>query len=100
MENNKEQYWKEKIIEWEKSGLNQVKFCADSDIRLSTFQYWKGKLNQLPKEKRFIPVVLQSKDTSTEPIIALGIDENFKIFIKVNFHFEKILGWPGIRNGN
>lgn len=100
MENNKEQYWKEKIIEWEKSGLSQNRFCEENKIRLSTFQYWRGKFIQVKNIDKLIPVVIQDQSQVREPIITIGLNQDLKFFIRINFKFDKVIGWPEIKDVN
>ena len=100
MENNKEKYWRNKIIEWEKSGLSQIKFCTEKDIRLSTFQYWRGRLNKLQKKEKFIPVMIPGRENSPKPILEFSVSDDLRISIKFNFQSEELLKLKDSRNGN
>lgn len=50
--------WKETLRRFETSGLSQRAFCEEEDLSLSTFSYWRRKLepSQDPGEVRFIPL--------------------------------------------
>ena len=40
----KERRWRRVIARWEKSGQTIVAFCERSDVRMSTFQWWRREL--------------------------------------------------------
>ena len=55
----KKEFWKNHIEECEKGGLSQVEYCQAHKIPLSTFGYWKRKLNQGVKTKPvFYPIAI------------------------------------------
>ena len=37
----KRAYWGKRITEWERSGQTQRAFCAQRDLALSTFRWWR-----------------------------------------------------------
>ena len=38
-------FWKGKISEWEKSGLNRKRFCEKNGLNRSTAAYWFKKVS-------------------------------------------------------
>jgi hypothetical protein len=40
----KRQYWKEQIEGWQESGLQQIEYCRQNDLKYHLFTYWKKKL--------------------------------------------------------
>lgn len=55
------------ISQWKKSGLTQVAYCNEHDIKPHIFSYYKGKLNRADSSQRsngLIPIDLIS-NTST-----------------------------------
>jgi len=50
--------WRETLREFEASGLSQRAFCEAEDLSLSTFGYWRRKLEGMrePEEVRFFPL--------------------------------------------
>ena len=42
--------WSEKIKAQKLSNLSQGKWCQEQDIRYSTFQYWKSRINRRNRE--------------------------------------------------
>ena len=73
MENiSKKSFWHHHIEEWSKSNLSQVEYCRTHTIALSTFGYWKRKLNGTQKYKPvFYPLAI-----SPEPSIQLGVNKS------------------------
>ena len=55
------------IAEYRQSGLSTKAFCADKDVKVSTFQYWiqKQKKEQL---SGFIPVKTGMQPSGTHPV--------------------------------
>jgi len=55
----KKEFWQNHIDACEKGGLSQVEYCQIHKIPLSTFGYWKRKLNQGVKAKPvFYPIAI------------------------------------------
>ena len=46
--------WNKLIPEWESSGESQKSFCEKRQLNISTFTYWRGKLNT---DKKVVPQV-------------------------------------------
>jgi hypothetical protein len=59
----KRAYWGKRITEWEHSGQTQRAFCAQRDLALSTFQWWRmrGKRREAKKSATpFLPIAMGS----------------------------------------
>jgi hypothetical protein len=57
----KRAYWGKRIAEWERSGQTQRAFCAQRDLALSTFQWWRvrGKRREAMKVATpFLPIAM------------------------------------------
>ena len=57
----KSAYWGKRIAEWERSGQTQRAFCAQRDLALSTFQWWRmrGKRREAMKVATpFLPIAM------------------------------------------
>jgi len=57
----KRAYWGKRITEWERSGQTQRAFCAQRDLALSTFQWWRmrGKRRDAMKVATpFLPIAM------------------------------------------
>lgn len=69
---HKKNFWKNHIEACNKSDLSQVGYCTAHNIPLSTFGYWKRKLNNENNHKQvFYPLAVA-------PLHACDADENDK----------------------
>ena len=51
--------WREHIEGWSASGLSQAEYCRRNGISLSSFYYWKRRLDRRPpsvEERRIVPI--------------------------------------------
>jgi hypothetical protein len=70
-EGAKRALWARRIAQWERSGKTQREFCAAGSIALSTFQWWRGRLNRSTvSQSLFMPLPL-----STQPPMAANVIE-------------------------
>lgn len=55
--NVKKVYWQQQIRNWKTSGLSQKQFCRRQSLALSTFSYWKRRI-ELPEAEitKFYPL--------------------------------------------
>ena len=53
---NKEDYWRKHIREQKDSGLSIREYCELEELAVSTFGYWKKKLDGAQKKNSFIEV--------------------------------------------
>ena len=63
---SKSAYWGGRITEWKHSGQSQKAFCAQRDLALSTFQWWRarGKRREVKKSApAFLPIALGAMGT-------------------------------------
>jgi hypothetical protein len=55
----KKTYWQEHIKAWRQSGLSQAHYCKARSLALSTFHYWRRKINQGSNDPpRFFPLAV------------------------------------------
>jgi hypothetical protein len=84
----RDQYWQKQIADWKVSGLSQKQFCLSRSLALSTFCYWKSKINRIkPITPKFYPLtvpVLASTSSDTGLILLVG-SKQFQIQIKKDF---------------
>lgn len=53
----KKVYWQQQIRNWKSSGLSQKQFCQRQSLALSTFSYWKRRIEKPAAEKiKFYPL--------------------------------------------
>ena len=104
---SKASYWRQHIEGWSGSGLSQSEYCRRSGIALSTFQYWKRRLDRRPpaQEERSIvavPILSSSATVSSVPKpLMLHVGAGFRIEIGGDFcpaTLEKLIvvleRWP------
>ena len=68
IEQKKQASWQEHIQSWEQSGLSQEAYCKAKSLALSTFGYWRRKINcSSEKRPRFYPLaVMPSPEKQTK----------------------------------
>ena len=81
-------YWQRQITDWKVSGLNQKQFCLSRSLALSTFCYWKSKINRTaPIIPKFYPLtvpVLPSNSSDAGLMVLVG-SKQFRVQIKKGF---------------
>jgi hypothetical protein len=43
---NKSQFWQDHITAWQGSGLSQVAYCKQHEIKFHNFAYWRNRLSR------------------------------------------------------
>jgi len=62
----KKVYWHQQIRNWKTSGLSQKHFCQRELLALSTFSYWKRKIEDTATEKiKFYPLSIPAPTAQT-----------------------------------
>ena len=83
----KRQRWFDHIEDWKQSGLTQKAFCEQQQLRLGSFQRWRGIFMQGEEPEAssavsFLPVNVTAAPTSN---LALMIDGHLRIEIAAGF---------------
>jgi len=94
MARNKLDRWKEHITEWQESGQTREVFCREKDLRISTFSYWRTKINKL-ESRESEPTVKQdfirySLPTSTSSQITIGWPDGMKLQLPVGISLREL----------
>ena len=81
------QRWFDRIGAWKQSGLSQKAFCEQQQLRLGSFQRWRGMLVREEKPEAssavsFLPVNVTAAPTSN---LALVIDDYLRVEIPAGF---------------
>ena len=81
------QRWFDRIGAWKQSGLSQKAFCEQQQLRLGSFQRWRGKYmrGERPEASStvsFLPVNVTAASASS---LALRIDDHLRIEIPAGF---------------
>jgi hypothetical protein len=58
-----------------KSGLTVKMFCSNEGIAPSSFYYWQKRIRQESVEKRFIPLVVKTPETSLQTVTRTGLTQ-------------------------
>ena len=85
---SKHDYWQLQIENWKRSGLSQKQYCRNRSIPLSTFCYWKKKLNdQVSAKTKFYPLAIPGPHSQPpEPGLVLLVGpKQFQVQIKNDF---------------
>ncbi len=85
---SKSDYWQQHIKTCKRSGLSQKQYCRSRSLALSTFGYWKRRLNNPhPKTPRFFPLTIPAPplNPSDAGLMLLVGSKQFKIEIKEGF---------------
>ena len=86
----RENFWKDKISAWEKSGLNQSEFCKQNNIDKQLFSKWKIRISK-NNGNNFVQIPFKiEKDFSSLSEIELIIKEQYKIKVQSNFDPETL----------
>lgn len=86
---HKEEFWQQHILECSSRGISQRQYCQKHGLSLSTFSYWKKKLNVSKKERlHFYPLAEDTSPSlsSSPSVLETGI--SLRIAQGGQFHIE------------
>ena len=63
----KRAYWKRQIESWRSSGMTQVAFCREHELKVHQFTYWKKRIVQTEAEGKFVSLNLSSFTNKQPP---------------------------------
>jgi hypothetical protein len=94
MARNKLDQWKGRMTEWQDSGQTREVYCRERDLRISTFSYWRTKINKLESsesettaKKDFIRYRLP---TSTSSQITIGWPDGMKLQLPIGINLQEL----------
>jgi hypothetical protein len=87
--------WKERLEQWQASGLPVKRWCRENGISKPSFYYWRSRLMPSPKNSSRVPkkfVELIDNCPLTTGISGISI-EAFGVTVNLmqNFHTESLL---------
>ena len=97
---NKKENWRNHFHTYEQSGQTIDAYCKMNSLSLSTFKYWRTKLNkESVSHGSLIPVVLERATPTKEPSmpqfapsgLGLHIDNRFTLEISQSFDQQTFL---------
>ena len=71
-----QEIWKQRITEWQQSGLTQVDWCRKNNLKASQLTYWKKRLQAPDKKLKPLTVVGETpvrQDVQAAIILPSGI---------------------------
>lgn len=81
-------YWQDQINSWKTSGISQKQYCHNRSLALSTFCYWKRRLNtQEPAKPKFYPLAIPASplEPTEAGLMLLVGPKQFQVQIKNDF---------------
>ena len=85
----KRSYWKQHIDSWQQTGLTQVEYCRQNNLKHHQLVYWKKRFLKTETHVSFVPLKLEGLlDMPTQQdqaSLILVINNQFKIEIRTGF---------------
>jgi hypothetical protein len=90
----KRRFWENHIGKWELSGLSQVEYCRENDIKVKSFRYWKRRVGRLGGAPALVEVPFPQPSTPSPCAVSsqlcLVIDQKYRIEIGKGFDPEDL----------
>ncbi len=91
----RQEFWKQHIATWNNSSLTQVQYCKKQRLKVSTFRYWKSRLNRSSLSRPLLPVtIVPDIPPVVESIssgISLSVKDQINIQLDLGFNRETLL---------
>jgi len=85
----KRAYWKQHLENWRSSGLTQLAYCRQHDLKVHQFTYWKKRFVQTEAGITFVPVNIRPADSmasvDSADSLRLIVDGDLQIEITADF---------------
>ncbi len=85
----KRTYWKQHIDSWQETGLTQVEYCRQHDLKHHQLVYWKRRFLKTETDVSFVSLKLDDLlDIPTQPdrtSLSLLINNHFQVEIRHGF---------------
>ena len=85
----KHTYWKQHIDSWQETGLTQVEYCRQHNLKHHQLVYWKKRFLKTETDVSFVPLKLEDLlDIPAQPdrtSLSLVVNNYFKIEIRAGF---------------
>lgn len=95
----RDQHWQSVFDDFKGHGVSQRAYCIAKDIRLSTFRYYWGKLqNRTPRAEKesassgFVPVLCKPPKSvqSPTPVLSFTLPNNIRCELKIGSSTESL----------
>ena len=85
----KRTFWKQHIDSWQETGLTQVEYCRQHNLKHHQLVYWKKRFLQIETDVSFVPLKFEDLlDIPSHPecaSLSLIINNHFKVEIRAGF---------------
>ncbi len=92
---SKHEFWFRHIKSQSISGLSQVQYCRDHQLKIATFHYWKAKLENQNISRSLLPVSIQPDvkppSSSFSSGISIAVNNQLRIELEVGFNRDTLL---------
>ena len=86
----KRQFWEDHIQAWQQSGLAQVEYCRQNNLKNHRWWYWRKRISLSPDtDVTFVPLRFSSSQISRSGISVLT-PNGYRIEIDNGFDFSKL----------
>ena len=81
--------WKHHLEEWSRSGLTQIRYCRENNLKPNRLTYWKNKFKRQSFPVEFIQVpevkIATTVNAQFRDVLRLNIDTGFQIEVPDGF---------------
>ena len=88
----KRSYWKQHIDAWQETGLTQVEYCRQHNLKHHQLVYWKKRFLKTEADVSFVPIKLEDlldiPTSSDNASLSLVVNNHFKIEIRPGFDVQ------------
>jgi hypothetical protein len=85
----KRSYWKQHLDSWQQTGLTQVEYCRQHNLKHHQLVYWKKRFLKTETNVSFVPLkledLLEMPARQDQASLTLVINNQFKIEIRTGF---------------
>jgi len=85
----KHTYWKHHIQSWRETGLSQIEYCRQNNLKHHQLVYWKKRFLKTETQVSFVPLKLEDlldiPAQSDHASLCLVVNNHFKIEIRAGF---------------
>lgn len=90
----KRRHWENHIEKWKLSGLSQVEYCCQNDVKVKSFRYWKRRVGRLGGAPALVEVPFAQPITPcvspVPPQLCVVIKQRYRVEIGKGFDAEDL----------
>lgn len=86
---NREPYWKDKVNEFNRSGMTQKEFCLKHELSYWSFNSWKRRIESSSEENSLVEIIPKTISCLSAPEESFEIILSDKIRIKIPDNFSE-----------